>query len=128
MEDTAELKAGHAPAQKVGGVRIVQQKNKDDKHDGSPPKQTEEEKEEFGEDKPQKASGVSSCCCLSSFTGGIFFTNYLVYAQAVIISGAKASDAAAFPTEAVKAFHEKPQPTHDKGASQKPKIIQQPRK
>lgn len=46
----------------------------------------------------------------------------------MIVSGAKASEETAFPTEAVKAFHEKPAPTHDKGASQKPKIIQQPRK
>lgn len=58
MEDTSELKAGHAPAQKVGGMRIVQHKHKDDKHDGSPPKVSDEDKEEFGEDRPVKAAGV----------------------------------------------------------------------
>ena len=48
--------------------------------------------------------------------------------QSVIVSGAKATEEASFPAEAVKSFHEKPMPTHDKGASHKPKIIQQPRK
>lgn len=58
MEETTELKAGHAPAQKVGGMRIVQHKHKDEKHDGSPPKVSEEDKEEFGEDRPVKAASV----------------------------------------------------------------------
>ena len=65
---------------------------------------TAEEKEEFGEDTPSKKGA------------------------AMVISGAKASEDAAFPKEAVKAFHDKPVPTHDKGASHKPKIIQQPKK
>ena len=45
-----------------------------------------------------------------------------------MVSGAKETEDAPFPADAVKSFHEKPMPTHDKGASQKPKIIQQPRK
>ena len=54
------MKAGHAPAQKVGGVRIAQKKQKDEKVDGSPPKMSEEDKEEFGDNVPAKAaSGVS---------------------------------------------------------------------
>ena len=49
--------------------------------------------------------------------------------QPVVVSGAKTSDMDAFPVDAVKSFHEKPMPTHDKGASNKPKMpIQQPRK
>ena len=56
--------------------------------------------------------------------GKLFFFLF----QSVIVSGAKATEEAAFPAEAVKSFHEKPMPTHDKGASHKPKIIQQPRK
>ena len=59
MEENTELKAGHAPAQKVGGMRIVQHKHKDEKHEGSPPKVSEDEKDEFGEDKPVKAASVS---------------------------------------------------------------------
>ena len=58
MEESSELKAGHAPAQKVGGMRIVQHKHKEEKHEGSPPKVSEEEKEEFGEDRPAKATAV----------------------------------------------------------------------
>merc|ERR1712088_877616 len=104
MEESNEMKAGHAPAQKVGGVRIAQKPPKVEKVDGSPPKVSEEDKEEFGEDKPVKAASSS------------------------IVSGAKVTDDVSFPTEAVKSFHDKPMPTHDKGASNKPKVIQQPRK
>jgi len=118
MEENSELKAGHAPAQKVGGMRIVQHKHKEEKHEGSPPKthwvtihqnfpmckMSDEDKEEFGEDRPAKSTA------------------------SMVVSGAKTSEDSAFPPDAVKAFHEKPMPTHDKGASQKPKVIQQPRK
>jgi len=105
MEENKEMKAGHPPAQKVAGVRIAQHKPpKVEKVDGSPPKASEEEKEEFGEDKSVKA------------------------ASSAVVSGAKATDDTAFPTEAVKSFHDKPMPTHEKGATTKPKVIQQPRK
>lgn len=39
-----------------------------------------------------------------------------------------AGESEAFPKAAVQAFHEKPQPTHEKSMNQKPNIIQQPRK
>ena len=54
----------------------------------------------------------------------------LIRFQSVVISGAKSSEEAAFPKEAVKAYHDKPMPTHDKAsaAHSKPKIIQQPKK
>ncbi len=60
MENNVELKAGHAPAQKVGGMRVVQHKrlSESEKNEDPTPKQTEEDKEEFGEDKPSKAPGV----------------------------------------------------------------------
>ena len=49
--ENQELKAGHPPAQKVGGMRIVQQK-KPEKHEGSPPKVSgEDEKEDDGDEK-----------------------------------------------------------------------------
>lgn len=97
------LKGGHAPAQKVGGVRMVQKSSP--QKEESPPKPTEEDLEEFGEDeKPSKA--------LSE-----------------LVSGAMTAEADAFPKEAVKSFHEKPAPKHEnRGAAAKPHIIQQPRK
>lgn len=109
-----DLKAGHPPATKVGGMRVVQHHHKakdgaagDAKSGTSPPKKSvdDDEKEEFGEDKPAKPQAN------------------------VVISGAKATEDSAFPTEAVKAFHEKPLPTHQQNAhAAKPKVIQQPRK
>lgn len=51
--------------------------------------------------------------------------------EATTVSGAsaKAGESEAFSkADAVKAFHEKPQPTHEKPVNQKPNVIQQPRK
>lgn len=107
--DAPELKAGHAPAVKVGGMRVVQHKQRHDSTGEEPkkPAPSKEDAEEFGEDpKPEKKPA------------------------SVVVSGAKLTEADAFPKEAVKAFHDKPQPTHDKnpGAHNKPNIIHQPRK
>ena len=45
------------------------------------------------------------------------------------VSLAKTGESDAFPkAAAVKAFHEKLQPTHEKPINQKPNVIQQPRK
>jgi len=107
-----EIKGGHAPAQKVGGMRVVQHKHQAEKTTekeaaaakAAAEKPSSDEKEEFGEDKPVKPP------------------------NSVVVSGAKATEDSAFPKEAVKAYHDKPMPTHDKNASahQKPKVIQQP--
>ena len=82
MEESNEMKAGHAPAQKVGGVRIAQKKHKDEKIDGSPPKVSEEDKEEFGDNAPVKAaSGVSifKVCHFERIVHSIFFLVTLKY-------------------------------------------------
>lgn len=108
-KDGVELKGGHEPAKIVAGRRVVTRDRHSESEDKAPPKKnaepSDEDKEEFGEDKPVKP------------------------ASSILVSGAKASEEAAFPKEAVKAYHDKPIPTHDKAASHsKPKIIQQPKK
>lgn len=97
------LKGGHAPAQKVGGVRMVQKTSPE--KPAAPAKPSEEDLEEFGED--EKATKAPS----------------------ELVSGAITAEADAFPKEAVKSFHEKPAPKHEnRGPAAKPHIIQQPRK
>eukprot|EP00088_Acartia_fossae_P003786 TRINITY_DN1161_c0_g1_i2.p1 TRINITY_DN1161_c0_g1~~TRINITY_DN1161_c0_g1_i2.p1 ORF type:complete len:106 (+),score=53.87 TRINITY_DN1161_c0_g1_i2:58-375(+) len=101
--ESQEMKGGHAPAQKVGGMRVVQHKTS--KPEEKPaPKPTEEEVKEFGDEEKEKKE------------------------KEVVVSGAVTGEAIAYPKEAVKSFHEKPTPTHQMGASPKPKIIQQPKK
>ena len=77
---------------------------KSESENDKPAKLTEEEVEEFGEDKEDKKD------------------------TRAIVSGAKTGEGEAFPKAAVKSYHEKPQPTHEKNPVQKPTIIQQPRK
>jgi len=98
-----DLKGGHAPATKVGGVRQVVKPRKSES-DKVPVKPSAEDIEEFGEDKKEKQS------------------------ETTIVSGAKTGESEAFPKAAVQSYHEKPQPTHEKSPNMKPNIIQQPRK
>ena len=58
-----EMKGGHAPAQKVGGMRVVSHRRDSEKATDSPSKDDKkasaDDKEEFGVDKPVKAPSVS---------------------------------------------------------------------
>jgi len=82
-----ELKAGHAPAVKVGGgVRITQNKNQENEQ------KTKEELEE--EKKLQKQAAVVAA-----------------NERRMLIAGAPTKGDKDFTTEAVKSFHEKPEPT-----------------
>ncbi|BFZ15342.1 hypothetical protein BsWGS_18381 [Bradybaena similaris] len=86
---TADLKAGHPPAVKVGGMRVVQHKKEGDKTEM--PTMTPEEEAEFGTSLPAIDR----------------------HHQSLIISGAVTKGDKDFTTQAVKSFHEKPIPTHD---------------
>jgi len=99
-----DLKGGHAPAQKVGGMRVVT-KPRVSESEKPVDKAKAEDGEEEQIDEVEKEDK-----------------------KKVVVSGAKTGEEEAFPKEAVKAYHEKPLPTHEKGSLNKPKIIQQPKK
>lgn len=85
-----DLKAGHPPAVKAGGMRIVQHKKEAEKPEQ--PTMTHEEEEEFGSSPPKSDKHHSSA----------------------VVSGAVTKGDKDFPAQAVKAYHDKPQPTHEK--------------
>ncbi|XP_074605312.1 death-associated protein 1-like [Brevipalpus obovatus] len=104
-EEHCELKAGHPPAVKVGGMRITQHKTaKEPEKEVPKPAEEGEESEAVAPSSPPKT-------------------------QNLVISGAVAKGDADFPPEAIKAFHEKPAPSHDyRPTHAKQHTIQQPRK
>ncbi|CAH1789467.1 unnamed protein product [Owenia fusiformis] len=100
-----DLKAGHLPAEKAGGMRIVQKKKLHPDEKGEPV--TAEEEEEYG--SPPKAETTHDA--------------------KVLISGALTQEEKAYPPEAIKVYHEKPIPVHEKRPNvNQQKHIQQPRK
>ncbi|WAR10152.1 DAP1-like protein [Mya arenaria] len=108
MADQAEdpnLKAGHAPAVKVGGMRVATHKK--------PEKPADEKPEEDDAEEYEVPAKVDK------------------HHQQVLISGAVTKGDKDFPEAAVRAIHEKPQPTHVNRPMQSPNTkvqIQQPRK
>ncbi|KAF4520536.1 hypothetical protein B566_EDAN008735 [Ephemera danica] len=101
-----ELKGGHPPAVKVGGMRVTQHKTPKEGTESSTPKDKDSQ-----EDDTTNALKVSTSP-----------------PKTVSISGAPVRGNADFPVEAVQSFHEKPQPTHDPRPASKPNVIHQPRK
>jgi len=102
--EKSDVLGAHPPAVKAGGMRIVQNKTHliQKKTDATVPKPEEESALKVSTSPPKQAT--------------------------VQVSGAPQKGNADFPVEAVQSFHDKPQPTHDKGAPSKPIIIHQPRK
>uniref|UniRef100_A0A8D8UJB2 Death-associated protein 1 n=1 Tax=Cacopsylla melanoneura TaxID=428564 RepID=A0A8D8UJB2_9HEMI len=100
MSDDKELKGGHAPAVKAGGMRITQNK-------------TSHDKSTSGSDEPtNQALKVSTSP-----------------PKTTAIAGAPIRGHADYPPEAVQSFHDKPSPAHqEKSHQNKPTMIQQPRK
>ncbi|XP_022189211.1 death-associated protein 1 [Nilaparvata lugens] len=96
-----ELKAGHPPAVKAGGMRITQHKS---------PKSGEKPVFEEGE---INNAGLNVATCPP---------------KTVSISGAPVRGNADFPPEAVQSFHEKPVDNKPIHCATKPHNIQQPRK
>lgn len=104
MSDSqTELKAGHPPAVKAGGMRITQHK---------PPKEEKpkESKDKSSDEEEVVASGTSP------------------KTPPLVISGAVVKGDAEFTAEAVQAFHNKPAPSVERRHSGGHKVIQQPRK
>lgn len=95
-----EMKAGHPPAVKAGGMRVARTKTSSESKDK--PEMTKEEIEEFGT-SPPKAD------------------------KQVMVSGALAKEDKAFPPEAVKHYHEKPLPTKECRPMQMKHTINQPK-
>ncbi|KAL1434400.1 hypothetical protein MTO96_012015 [Rhipicephalus appendiculatus] len=104
VEDCSELKGGHPPAVKAGGMRITQHKPAGSTHEKAP-----ELKKDDGEDAVEEVSPSPP-------------------KPHLVISGVVAKEIRC-TAQAVQVFHNKPQPSHEyRACSSKPTIIQQPRK
>jgi ABC-type phosphate/phosphonate transport system substrate-binding protein len=97
-----EMKAGHPPAVKAGGMRVARTRQTSTGEGKEKPEMTKEEIEEFGTSPPKTE-------------------------KQVMVSGALAKEEKAFPPEAVKQYHEKPLPSKDLRPIQTKHSINQPK-
>ncbi|KAI1293783.1 hypothetical protein HDE_06547 [Halotydeus destructor] len=85
FEETPELKAGHAPAVKVGGMRVTtQNRTRKDSNEPKPVEPVEVTEEEEDTTVAEKTKEPS-----------------------LVVSGAVADQSRDFPPAAIKAFHDK---------------------
>ncbi|XP_054995962.1 death-associated protein 1 [Sorex araneus] len=97
-EGKQETKAGHPPAVKAGGMRIVQKHP----HSGDGREDKDKDEQEWESPSPPKPT--------------------------VFISGVMARGDRDFPPEAAQVAHQKPRASMDKHPCPRPQHIQQPRK
>jgi hypothetical protein len=101
--EDVELKGGHAPAVKAGGMRVARPKHNSTGDTKDKAEMTKEEQEEYGTDaNPPKVDKV-------------------------LVSGAVAKEDKAFPPEAVKHYHEHPLPSKEQRPVQQKHNINQPK-
>lgn len=103
--DEVELKAGHPPAVKAGGMRVSRTRQTSTGEAAKPADVDKEEQEEY-EEAPTKEDKAN-----------------------LVVSGALAKGDQDFPPEAIKSFHEKPVPNkvNRPANPQQKHNIQQPR-
>jgi len=109
VSENCDLKGGHAPAVKVGGMRVVQHKRQSESEKAPEEKSTEESETVVEDEENQVETEPTS---EEKATEAYQKTN---------------KD---FPKQAISSFHTKPTPTKDLNAHAKPhhQQIQQPRK
>nr|ABD78952.1 death-associated protein 1 [Girardia tigrina] len=93
---------GHPPAAKVGGMRVRMRSRDDSGSEKISADEIKRQEEEYG-------------------------TEIQATIGAEIIPGVEIDEKKAFPPEAIKAFHDKPRPTHNKPNKPVPHHINQPR-
>jgi len=101
-EEAPELKGGHPPAVKAGGMRIARNRQSSTGESKEKTELTKEEQEQYGVSPPKTD-------------------------KQVLVSGAITKEDKAFPPEAVKHFHEHPLPSKEMRPVQQKHNINQPK-